>query len=238
MKFEKENRKRDYQSIGISVGVHGLLLLLFILFTAWTPQDPPPPPLVPGIELEFEASGMSPNANEETENTEQESQETQKEETSDVQTEQVDPNQDQNAKASPKPPVPDPNPKVDPKFTMTGGKKPGGKPNNNPGNTEGNGLENLAKGNGPSHNLKGWEWINRPDKRDPSPEKGFVLFKFTIDNEGKVINVKTSDTDLSYNVVEFYKKQLRATKFKYVGASDLPEDEEYTGYCRFNIKTE
>ncbi len=86
-------------------------------------------------------------------------------------------------------------------------------------------------GDGPKLNMAGWNWDKIPDKKDPSKERGYILFEFKVDDYGNVEWIKTKEVTVSPSVENFYKEQLRNTTFSPEGRNIV----NYIGRVRFDI---
>ncbi len=86
-------------------------------------------------------------------------------------------------------------------------------------------------GDGPKLNMAGWNWDKIPDKKDPSKERGYIVFEFKVDDYGNVEWIKTSEVTVSPSVENFYKEQLRNTTFSPEGRNIV----NYIGKVRFDI---
>lgn len=86
-------------------------------------------------------------------------------------------------------------------------------------------------GDGPKLNMAGWNWDKIPDKKDPSKERGYIVFEFKVDEYGNVEWIKTNEVTVSPSVENFYKEQLRNTTFSPEGRNIV----NYIGKVRFDI---
>lgn len=85
-------------------------------------------------------------------------------------------------------------------------------------------------------NIAGWQWDAAPDKKDESNESGRIVFKFTIDQDGYVVNIQTVESNVSPRVTQFYKAQLQNTTFSPTETGALPAPQT-TGTVTFIIKS-
>jgi len=87
---------------------------------------------------------------------------------------------------------------------------------------------------GPSLNLPGWTWDSKPDKKDPSNETGYVVFEFTVDENGEIVPpIKRVGGTLSPTVEKFYRQQLETLTFSPVNAKAHATSSK--GTVRFNV---
>lgn len=84
--------------------------------------------------------------------------------------------------------------------------------------------------------ISGWMWDERPDKKDTSNENGQVIFSFTIDENGYIIDIKTKSSTVSPKVTQFYKEQLLRTTFSPTNSS-ANRAQTTTGTVTFVIKS-
>lgn len=89
---------------------------------------------------------------------------------------------------------------------------------------------------GPQLQISGWMWDDRPDKKDTSNENGQVVFDFTIDDKGYVVDIKTKQSTVSPRVTQFYKEQLLRTTFSPTN-SGANRAQTTTGTVTFIIKS-
>lgn len=92
-----------------------------------------------------------------------------------------------------------------------------------------------GSGGGPTLNLPGWTWDTKPDKKDPSSETGYVVFEFTVDENGDIVPpVKKVAGNLSPTVDNFYRNQLlEASTFRQLNSKVRATSTK--GTVRFNI---
>jgi len=94
------------------------------------------------------------------------------------------------------------------------------------------GNEGTGGGGGPKLDMAGWIWDDKPDKVDPSPETGYVVFEFKVDDYGNIEWVKTKEVTVSPSVEKFYKQQLEKITFSRTGS----HVSNYIGRVRFEVK--
>lgn len=90
-------------------------------------------------------------------------------------------------------------------------------------------------GGGPALEISGWMWDNAPNKRDASSENGRIVFEFKIDDEGYVISIRTLESTVSPQVLQFYKDQLQGVTFSQTNSAAPPP--VTTGKVTFVIKS-
>lgn len=88
---------------------------------------------------------------------------------------------------------------------------------------------------GPALEISGWMWDNAPNKRDASNENGRIVFEFKIDDEGYVVSIRTLETTVSPQVLQFYKDQLQGVTFSQTNSAAPPP--VTTGKVTFVIKS-
>ncbi len=82
--------------------------------------------------------------------------------------------------------------------------------------------------------LNGWNWNKRPVVDDKSDATGDIVFKITVDKNGKVKNVITlSSTVTDYAVVNQYRNAVRASTFV-AKSANVPD--ESVGTITFKIR--
>ncbi|MDB5273504.1 MAG: outer rane transport energization protein TonB [Chitinophagaceae bacterium] len=91
-------------------------------------------------------------------------------------------------------------------------------------------------GNGSSLNMSGWRWTSAPKVKDNSSESGKIVFKVTVDEDGSIISVVTTERQVSAAVAKQYedavwKLELEKTK-DFVKAA-----QNSTGYITFIIRS-
>lgn len=90
-------------------------------------------------------------------------------------------------------------------------------------------------GGGPALEISGWMWDQAPNRRDASNENGRIVFEFKIDDEGYVISIRTLETTVSPQVLQFYKDQLQGITFSQTNSAAPPP--VTTGKVTFVIKS-
>lgn len=90
-------------------------------------------------------------------------------------------------------------------------------------------------GGGPALEIAGWMWDQAPNKKDASSENGRIVFEFQIDDEGYVVSIRTIETTVSPQVLQFYKEQLQSVTFSQTTGSAPPP--RTTGKVTFVIKS-
>ncbi len=88
---------------------------------------------------------------------------------------------------------------------------------------------------GPALEISGWMWDNAPNRRDASSENGRIVFEFKIDDQGYVISIRTLETTVSPQVLQFYKDQLQGVTFSQTNSAAPPS--VTTGKVTFVIKS-
>jgi protein TonB len=106
--------------------------------------------------------------------------------------------------------------------------------NRNSGNGQkGNGSNDI--GNGANLDIKGWKWDRLPTEQDPTSENGWVKFKFSVDEDGNILNItKLDGANLTVAEVNFYRKQLEKVKFTWKD-DNIDPPANTTGYYTFKI---
>ncbi|GEO03648.1 hypothetical protein AAE02nite_13120 [Adhaeribacter aerolatus] len=91
-------------------------------------------------------------------------------------------------------------------------------------------------GGGPSLNMPGWRYDLKP-KDDPyENETGKVVFRITIDPDGNIESVQVVETNVSPQVVKWYRDEVFKTSFSRTNAS-APTDKGATGTITFIIRS-
>ncbi len=91
-----------------------------------------------------------------------------------------------------------------------------------------------GSGGGPTLNLPGWTWDTKPDKKDPSNETGYVVFEFTVDENGDIgPPIKRIGGNLSPTVEKFYRQQLETSTFSPLNVKAHTASSK--GTVRFNV---
>jgi outer membrane biosynthesis protein TonB len=91
-------------------------------------------------------------------------------------------------------------------------------------------------GGGPSLNMPGWRYDIRP-KEDPyENESGKVVFRITIDANGDIENIQVIETNVSPQVVKWYRDQIYKTTFSRT-SSKAAADQGATGTITFIIQS-
>lgn len=91
-------------------------------------------------------------------------------------------------------------------------------------------------GGGPSLQMPGWRYDVRP-KEDPyANESGVVKFQITIDSNGEIENVKVIESNVSPQVVKWYRDEVYKTSFSRTD-SKAAQDRGATGFITFIIRS-
>jgi periplasmic protein TonB len=91
-------------------------------------------------------------------------------------------------------------------------------------------------GGGPSLNMPGWRYDVRP-KEDPyENESGKIVFKITIDADGEIENIQVVESNVSPQVVKWYRDEVFKTSFSRT-SSKTPNDQGATGTITFIIRS-
>lgn len=149
--------------------------------------------------------------------------------------------------------IPPPDPIVDSRALM-GGKKSDSKSDSasksegtdtnkigNEGDPEGNvdtqGLNAGGGNEGAVLAMDGWTWNTIPKPDDTSQISGKIVFKITIDDSGRVLNVTAqAGTTVSNELQQVYKKEVQKVTFKRKG-NNTSTAQRYEGIITFIIKT-
>jgi outer membrane biosynthesis protein TonB len=111
-----------------------------------------------------------------------------------------------------------------------GGKGTGNGTGNGDGPGSGDGI-------GPSMDMPGWAWDDKPSKVDPTSESGYVIFEFYIDEEGSVVSAKKiGGANFTPSEDNFYKKQLLETTFHLKDSRAKPA-QKTKGVFRFDVRS-
>lgn len=91
-------------------------------------------------------------------------------------------------------------------------------------------------GGGPSLNMPGWRYDLKP-KDDPyENETGIVKFRITIDADGNIESVQVVESNVSPQVVKWYRDEVFKTSFSRTNAN-APSDKGATGTITFIIRS-
>lgn len=91
-------------------------------------------------------------------------------------------------------------------------------------------------GGGPSLNMPGWRYDVRP-KEDPyENESGKIVFRITIDSNGEIENIQVVESNVSPQVVKWYRDEVFKTSFSRT-SSKTPTDRGASGTITFIIRS-
>ncbi|WP_109829973.1 hypothetical protein [Reichenbachiella versicolor] len=66
---------------------------------------------------------------------------------------------------------------------------------------------------GASLDISGWMWDFKPNPNDKSSENGKIIFQFTIDDEGEILNVRTIEKTVSPALEKVYRDAVMELTF-------------------------
>ena len=91
-------------------------------------------------------------------------------------------------------------------------------------------------GGGPSLNMPGWRYDIKP-KDDPyENETGKVVFRINIDADGNIESVQVVESNVSPQVVKWYRDEVYKTSFSRTNAGS-PSDKGASGTITFIIRS-
>jgi hypothetical protein len=67
-----------------------------------------------------------------------------------------------------------------------------------------------GSGGGATLKIDGWNWTEKPTKKDASSETGRVVIKFKIDRDGLVLSAVVLSKTVSSTTAEFYRKHVES----------------------------
>ena len=105
-----------------------------------------------------------------------------------------------------------------------------------PGSGGSGGGSGTGNGTGANLNMPGWRYDVRP-KTDPyENETGKIVFRITIDANGEIESVLPVESNVSPQVVKWYREQVYKTPFSRINTS-TPSDRGATGTITFIIRS-
>ena len=260
-KTSQEEKKNTRKGIAVTLGFHAILLLVFFFVIAWRTPNPPPKG-IEGAEINLgfvDAGSGNEQANvdqvgeeqpsePQEEVLEQDNQQNESFVNSNMESDYTVKNNENKETPKEKKEPSKENQTINPNNEYKSNSKSDGDKNKNgdqgkpDGNPDSRNLYNDGKGTkgtGPDASgnlsLPGWVFDYIPKDKDPSSETGYVIFRFTIDENGIVQTVKKiEDRNLSFTTIEFYKNKLWKTTFKPKNANVEPETGQ-TGTLRINV---
>jgi hypothetical protein len=101
----------------------------------------------------------------------------------------------------------------------------------------GSGGGTSGSGAGYNLDLAGWDFASRPNIKDNvSTRNGRIVFKITIDDNGKIVTVRTEESNVSNEVLSYYRTVVNQLSFR--RQSGNPAAEYSTGKITFIIKVD
>ncbi len=252
------DKKNNYIGLGISVGVHAVLLILgWLLFTIKAPNPPLKPNNTGEMSFGFSDEGAQgerilPNAPQ-GEITPQEATPQEAEIHEDVQEQAVTNAHSEGASITEEPKKEKKekkkrntnnttqavaiNPKgtYDPNKPITGGSGGGLSTSGLAGNPNGSYTGNGGTGGGPSLNMTGWAWDDAPSPNDNSKETGKVVIELDIDDKGEILNARVLESTLSSSIANKYRLAVMSTNFHKTDNGVAPP--KTTGKITFLIRS-
>lgn len=250
----KDDKKNNVIGIGISVFVHGILLLIGWFIFAYKVPNPPVPPMGE-ITLGFSVEGASgepemPNAPENDVKPQETPQETKPEENTPKQAvtndnadgaiikkeNKKEKKEDKKKKTdNTKPTTPtNPNGSYDPNKVQSAGKGGGDADAGKKGDPKGS-YNGEGGAGGTSLNMAGWAWDDAPNPNDNSKETGKVVIELDIDDKGEILNARVLESTLSASVANKYRLAVMSTNFHKTDNGMAPP--KTTGKITFLIRS-
>jgi protein TonB len=243
LSLHRNEKQNNLIGWAVSLGFHGLILLLLINAMAWKRQIPPPPEY--GMEVNFglDEQGFGEIQELNSGNPEQPKTENGNPaagQNSESETEKIIRGDEEVASIAPKTTTESSpsgsasseagksssstSPARESLFpsesagSSSNGDKAGttgdmGKKNGNP-DVRGIYDGNPGKGSGGSSlDMAGWRWENKPIVRDDSNEEGKIVFEVKVDEDGNIISVKKLEGSVSPALVKKYQKEVESLSF-------------------------
>ncbi len=98
----------------------------------------------------------------------------------------------------------------------------------------GNDPNGPGGGNGTGLNMSGWRWTSAPKVKDNSGESGKIVFKITVDEDGKILSAIPVENQLSPAVTKIYQNAVLALTLEKTSLSNAADIS--TGYITFIIR--